>query len=300
MRPCHPILTAALISTLALAAAAQEPGKAAPRIPEGVKVVRDLTYRTVGDRELKLDLYLPEKADGPVPLVVWVHGGAWLGGSKTGGPAIGLAARGFAVASVEYRFSPVARFPAQIEDCKAAVRWLRAHADEYRIDPKRVGAFGASAGGHLVALLGTAGDVKELEGDGPHADQSSRVQAVVDWFGPTDFTRMGGSHDNPDAPEARLIGGPVQEKKAEAARANPITYVTEDDPPFLIMHGEDDATVPIGQSELLEERLKKADVPVTFVRIPGAGHGGPGFNTPEVRKEVESFLRKHLELDADR
>jgi acetyl esterase/lipase len=230
-----------------------------------------------------------------LPVIVWIHGGAWLTGSKEACPAVvPFVAKGYAVASINYRLSQRAVFPAQIEDCKAAIRWLRANAGKYHLDPKHVGVWGASAGGHLVALLGTSGDVKELEGNGGNLDQSSRVQCVVDWFGPTDFTRMGGSHDDANAPEARLIGGPVQENKEKSARANPITYVTKNSAPFLIMHGEEDKVVPIGQSELLDEALRKAGVECTFVRIPGNGHGGPGFASPENRKRIEEFFDKHL------
>jgi dipeptidyl aminopeptidase/acylaminoacyl peptidase len=135
--------------------------------------------------------------------------------------------------------------------------------------------------------------VNDLEGDG-NSQSSSRVQAVVDWFGPTDVTRMGGSHDEPDSPEARLLGGPVQENKDKAARANPITYVTKDDPPFLIMHGDKDVTVPFSQSELLFESLKKAGVDATFRPVAGAGHGGREFDNAENRKLVEEFFDRHL------
>src|SRR5205085_165270 len=135
----------------------------------------------------RLDLYLPEKAQGRLPVVVWIHGGAWRAGSKDHCPAVPLTAKGFAVASINYRFSQHAVFPAQIEDCKAAIRWLRANADKYHLDPDHIGAWGASAGGHLVALLGTSGNKKELEGKGGNLEQSSKVQCVIDWFGPTDL-----------------------------------------------------------------------------------------------------------------
>ena len=138
-----------------------------------------------------------------------------------------LVAKGYAVASINYRLSQHAVFPAQIEDCKAAIRWLRANAAKYHLDPDHIGVWGASAGGHLVALLGTTGGVKELEGNGGNLDQSSRVQCVVDWFGPTDLTTMGGEHDKPDSPVARLIGGPVQENKEKARKASPLTYVEQ-------------------------------------------------------------------------
>ena len=266
-----------------------------PNLPDGSKAHRDLEYVRGGHERQRLDLYLPEKADRPLPVIVWVHGGAWLAGSKEGGgPALSFVRKGYAVASINYRLSQHARFPAQIEDCKAAIRWLRANARTYGLDPDHIGVWGASAGGHLVALLGTSGDVKELEGkDGP-ADQSSRVQAVVDWFGPTDVTKMGGSHDGPDSPEAKLLGGPVQENKEKAERANPIAYVSKDDPPFLILHGDKDTTVPFSQSELLEEALRKAGLDVTFRPVKGAGHGGREFSSEENRKLVEEFFDKHL------
>ena len=222
-----------------------------------------------------------------------------------------LLRRGFAVASINYRLSQQAVFPAQIQDCKAAVRFLRKNADKYHLNPDHFGAWGASAGGHLVALLGTSGDGKDLEpeaeagvgaGAGTNAPVSSRVQAVVDWFGPTDLTMMARQappdsqmdHDAADAPEALLIGGPVQQNKEKAARANPITYVSKDDPPVLIMHGDKDNLVPFGQSELLDKALKAAGVEVTFVPVPNNGHGGPGFSTPVNRQRIQDFFTKHL------
>ncbi len=270
------------------------------KLPPGTKVFRDLEYVKGGHERQRLDLYVPEGSVAPLPVIVWVHGGAWFAGSKQGvGPALPFAGKGYAVASINYRLSQHARFPAQIEDCKAAIRWLRASAKTYNIDPDHFGAWGASAGGHLVALLGTSGDVKELEGTEGTPDQSSRVQAVVDWFGPTDFTKMGGGHDQPNSPEARLLGGPVQENKHKAARANPITYITKDDPPFLILHGDRDATVPFNQSELLFAALKKAGVDVTFQPVKGAGHDGREFASDENRELVEAFFDKHLKTRSD-
>lgn len=258
------------------------------------KVLRDLAYVTNGHERQKLDLYLPKNATN-APLIVWVHGGAWKGGSKDRTPAQIFVEEGYAVASINYRLSQHAVFPAQIEDCKAAIRWLRFHAKEHGYNADRIAVWGSSAGGHLVALLGTAGDVKEFD-TGENLGVSSRVQAVVDFFGPTDFTQMGKfpsaiNHDAPNAPEAELIGGAVPDNKAKAARANPITYVTSDDPPFLIMHGDKDNTVPLNQSELLEAALKKAGVDVAFHVVKGAGHG---FGGPEINEKVRAFLAKHL------
>jgi len=281
---------------LASGALAQpQPGQA-PRIPEGVKVERNLVYARAGSKDLLLDLYLPERATGLLPVILWVHGGAWRGGNKENSPAIRQAGRGYAAASINYRLSQEAIFPAQIEDCKAAVRWLRANAARYNLDPNRIGVWGASAGGHLVALLGTSGGVKDLEGDLGNANYSSRVQAVVDFFGPTDFLEMGKfpskiAHYAPDSPESQLLGGPVLENKEKARRANPITYISKDDPPFLIMHGDQDQSVPLNQSELLTEALKKAGIEVTCEVVRGAGHG---FGGPQINATVDAFLDKHL------
>jgi len=259
-----------------------------------VSLQRDLEYIPGGHVRNKLDLYLPAKADHPLPVIVWIHGGGWEAGSKEGCPAVAFAGKGYAVASINYRFSQDAIFPAQIEDCKAAIRWLRAHATKYSLDPRHIGVGGDSAGGHLVALLGTSGDVKELEGTGGNLEQSSRVQCVLDWYGPTDFTQMGGWQDKPDSPMAKLVGGPVRERKELAAKANPITYVSKDNAAFLIMHGDQDKLVPMNQSELLDEALRKAGVECTLIRVPGNGHGGPGFLNPENRKKIEAFFDKHL------
>jgi acetyl esterase/lipase len=289
------VLLGAALLTPALA---QQPRP--PQVPEGTKVYRDLAYVKDGHQRQKLDLYLPEKAEGPLPLIVWIHGGGWQAGSKDRCPAVPFVAKGYAVASINYRLSQHAKFPAQIEDCKAAIRWLRANARKYHLDPDHVGVWGASAGGHLVALLGTSGGAKELEGKEGNLDQSSRVQAVVDWFGPTDLTKMGGGHNRPNSAEARLLGGPVQENKEKAAVANPITYVSKDSAPFLIVHGDEDKTVPYSQSEMLAEALKKAGVEVTLVPIKGAGHGGPAFSGREVIKSINEFFDKHLKKGAQK
>lgn len=291
-------IAASGILGLILSANAQvrPPQRRAP-LPEGVTVQRDLEYVPGGGKSRSLDIYLPAKADAPRPLIVWIHGGAWRAGSKDNCPAIPLTGRGYVVASINYRLSQEAVFPGQIYDCKAAIRWLRANADKYGIDPKRIGVWGSSAGGHLVALLGTAGDVKVLEGDAGNNNQSSRVQAVCDWFGPSDLARMGEGkshmdHLAPDSPESRLIGGAVLENKDKAAAASPVTYVSKDDPPFLIMHGDQDFTVPILQSQILAETLTKAGVDVTFRTIAGAGHG---FGGRDIFEEVGAFFDKHLQ-----
>ncbi len=261
----------------------------------------DLAYVTNGHERQKLDLYLPDDGEN-LPLLIWVHGGAFRMGSKEGNEhdpvPLQYVKQGYAVASLNYRLSQHAIFPAQIEDCKAAVRWLRAHANQFRLDPNRFGAWSPSAGGHLVAMLGTTGHVAEFE-VGEHLDVSSRVQCVVDYFGPTDFLQMdiqrlpdGMVHDTPDSPESALIGGPIQENQAKTTRANPITYVTADASPFLIVHGDQDPLVPYQQSVLLVNALQAAGVDVTFYTVAGAGHGR--FTDPKVPELTQAFLAKHL------
>ena len=290
MKPILPLLLLA-----AVAFSQQSP------LPPGIVARRDVAYVPGGGPRQTLDVFFPEKSDKPLPLVVWIHGGAWHAGGKERTPAMPLLADGFAVASVTYRFSQDAPFPAQIEDCKAAIRWLRANAKELNIDPARVGVWGSSAGGHLVAMLGTAGDVKAWD-KGENLDQSSRVQAVCDWFGPADLLTMGAQsppgsriqHDAADSPESQLVGGAVQENKDKARAASPVTYVTADDAPFLIMHGDHDALVPHEQSVELNEALKKAGVESTLKTMEASGHGDGAFRTPDAFATVREFFIRTL------
>jgi acetyl esterase/lipase len=251
------------------------------------KIDRDVTYGKAEGVELKLDLYFPKKAEGKLPVTVYVHGGGWQGGDKAAGAgamAIGeLVKRGYLVVSVNYRLAPAHKFPAQIEDVKCAIRFLRAHATEYNLDPKRIGVWGGSAGGHLVALLGTSDDKSGFEGKGGWADQTSRVQAVVDMFGPADF-----SMEFPGAkPETALnVFGATSRKDEVMKRASPVTYITKDDPPFLILHGESDLLVPLNQSEKLHERLKTTGVSSKLVVVKNAGHGfRPVDGTPKPSRD---------------
>lgn len=280
------------------------PEGVAPALPPGTKAVPDIAYVPNGHERQKLDLYVPAGVTNPLPVIIWIHGGAWKGGSKERCPALRFVSRGYAVASLNYRLSQHAIFPAQMEDCKAAVRWLRAHAQEHNLDPQRFAAWGSSAGGHVVALLGTSGGVKEFD-TGENLGVSSRVQAVVDFFGPADFTQMSKfslpnapfDHDAVDSPESQLLGGAVQQNKDRAAKASPLTYVSKDDPPFLIMHGNRDNLVPYQQSELLRDALRKAGVEVTLRIVEGAGHGFAG---PEIDRQVAEFFERHLKPPVNR
>jgi acetyl esterase/lipase len=223
--------------------------------------------------------------------VIWIFGGAFLVGSKDDTVPLEFLAQGYAVASISYRLSSDAKFPAQVEDSKAAIRWLRANAARFALDPERFAVFGESAGGYLAAMLGTTGDVKEFD-VGENLAHSSRVQAVIDFYGPTDFLQNRLAVVSAKTPEALLIGGAILENKDKAAKANPIAYVTKDDPPFLIVHGDADKLVPYDQSELLEAALKKMNVPVAFHAVKGGGHGG--FNDDRVGPLVTKFIADHL------
>ncbi len=247
----------------------------------------NLEYARVVDKPLLLDLHRPAVSDKPLPVVIWIHGGGWRAGSKDRCPARFLVNHGFAVASVNYRLTKEAIFPAQIHDCKAAVRWLRANAGKYGLDPKRIGAWGSSAGGHLAALLGTSGGVADLEGNLGHADRSSRVQAVVDFCGPADFLAWKVKR----SPEMALFGGTIEEKKELARAASPALHASEDDPPFFIVHGRKDRTVPVRQSQLLDTALKKAKGNSTPLILDDLGHG---LMNPDTQALALLFFEMHL------
>ncbi len=266
------------------------------------KPFKDLEYAKIGERSLKLDLYVPEKGDGPFPLVVWIHGGGWVGGDKTDCPILnlGYCKKGYAAASLSYRFSTEAIFPAQIEDVKAAIRWLRAHAKEYNLDPNKFGVIGASAGGHLVCLLGVTGKTKEFD-IGDNLDQSSEVQAVCNWFGPTNLeTGLDGLDPNTPLTKAlvdmyrQLLGGPLSEKTELARKASPTTYVHAETPPFMHLHGTVDLLVPVEQAEILHDKLRQVGASSRMFLLPRAGHGGQEFLSPHYLEEMQLFFDKHL------
>ena len=280
---------------------------------DSIKVERDIAYVSDGHERQVLDLYLPASSDGPRPLVIWIHGGAWLQGDKGRCPATALVDRGFVVASLNYRLSQHAIFPAQIHDCSAAIRWLRAHHEQYGIDPDKVGVWGASAGGHLAAMLGTSAG--RLAGDLGNPDESSQVQAVLDWFGPSDLLTMNeqagsrGSinHDAADSPESRLVGAAIQDVPDLARAASPLFYLSRSQlvrengspdeppaslPPFLIVHGDQDTLVPLAQSRTLHERLRELGVTSELIVVEGAGHGQ--FRDPEITERGFAFFERVL------
>jgi acetyl esterase/lipase len=262
-----------------------------PSLPQ-MRLYKDLAYLPNGHERQKLDLYVPENSGGLMPLIVWIHGGGWMGGSKNHCPPLPWTRKGYVVASIDYRLSQDAKFPAQIEDCKAAVRWLRIHSDKYSIDPDRMVAWGDSAGGHLASLLGTAGEVSEWEKGLPAV--SSRVHAVIDWYGRADLTRVSTDLALADSPSALLLGGCGKKVAGLARKASPILHVSKDDPPFLIMHGSMDSLVPMRQSQAFAGALKEAGVESRLVILEGAGHGGEEFLFVEQVKVIDAFLEQYL------
>ncbi len=278
---------------------------------EGARTVLDIPYAGSDNPRQRLDLYLPlvRSSKKPMPVIVFIHGGGWRKGDRRSGRSRVLPfvqSGRYAGVSVGYRLSDEAQWPAQIHDCKAAIRWIRAHAARYSLNGERVGVWGMSAGGHLVAMLGTSAGVPSMDGQlGPKGEFSTRVSCVVDFFGPTDFLQMDAhriagttfTHNRNDSPESLLVGGSIQEHADRVATANPITYVTGDDPPFLIMHGVADSLVPLHQSQILERALSAAHVDVTLVPVPRAGHGLRGVDTSA---RVSSFFEKHLLGATDR
>lgn len=264
-------------------------------IPEHVEFVPDIPCGF--DGRASFDLYWHTEGR-PTPAIVWIHGGGWLGGSRRDdNPALALLRDGYAVLATDYRLSDEAAFPAQLHDCRRAVRWLRRSGHLFNVNPRRIGAWGASAGGHLAALLGMAHDA--LREPGRRFTLSARVQAVCDWFGPTDFLRMNDSpgaidHDSPDSPESRLVGGPIREHPDRVAAANPATYVTAKSAPFLIAHGSEDDVVLPSQSEILHAALTSAGVESELMVLDGAGHGfGPDHIDAAIAGARE-FFGRHL------
>jgi acetyl esterase/lipase len=247
-----------------------------------------------------LDLLIPvEDSASPRPLVIFVHGGGWESGSKDdtdmlcslieGSPCVG--------ASLNYRLTDEAVWPAQIHDCKAAVRWLRAHAHEYHLDPDKLAVFGISAGGHLVSMLGVSGGVAALEGSlGRHLDQSSRVTCVLDFCGPSNFLTFAGEGtiidlEDPQTGISKLIGGTVKDRPDAARSASPVTYVTADDAPFVIVHGEKDNIVRHSQATELDAALGRAGVPSTLIT---GSNGGHVFFSRPLLERMRAFLDRHL------
>jgi acetyl esterase/lipase len=265
--------------------------------PLTVELKTDVEYGQVGDEKLLLDLASPPKGDKPRPALIFIHGGGWAGGRKEDSTefAKAFAAEGYVAVSVGYRLAPKHHCPAQIEDCKCAVRWMRAHAEELGVDPERIGAIGASAGGHLAMMLGTMDKGDGLDESGGWTDQSSKVQAVVNYVGPTDL--MGTLPPVSQGILKNWLGGTREEKKELAVQASPVTYVNAGDAPSLSFMGTKDPLVPHEQGIIWANKLTEAGVPGRVELILGAGHG---FNPEEMQRTIgvaKEFLAEELELE---
>lgn len=270
-----------------------------------IVVEEDVTYGKGGSSELKLDIARPA-GDGPFPAIVFIHGGGWYQGSRERYRDMirEAAERGYVAATISYRLmkfdqekkettTAEPRFPTQIHDAKAAVRWLRANAGKYRLDTDRIGVTGESAGGHLSLLVGLTDAKADLEGSGGNPDQSSRVHAVVNVFGPTDMAKC--YETSSVAWIFRLfMGGTPEEVPAVYQAASPVTYVSSDDPPVLTIHGDKDALVPIAQARLLDEKMKAAGAEHTLLLLKGQGHGFQGPAKQKATDALWDFFEKHL------
>ncbi len=262
---------------------------------------KEIEYAKVGERILALDLYHPDEKNKPAPVVVWVHGGAWRSGSKSDVPVKRWIEQGFAIASVDYRLSPEAPFPAQVHDIKAAIRFLQSKAAELQIDSQKVVIAGSSAGGHLAALVGTSNGVSELEGNvGASPRSPAHVRAIVSFFGASNLESIL-SQSTPHGlsvrvPALKLLLGRTPEEKPELARlASPIAHVDAHDPPLWLIHGDADPQMPIEQSRELEAKYKSVSRPVQFETIPGAKHGGSVFFEAERLDRLARELKAALD-----
>lgn len=260
-----------------------------------IRTEKKIVYGKGGDVDLELDLAAPD-GKGPYPAIVCIHGGGWKAGSRQSLNLLTevLAKNGFVAVTISYRFAPKYQFPAQIEDCKAAVRWLRANADKYRVNPDRIGAVGFSAGGHLSCLLGAADEKAGLEGNGGNPKHSTRIQAVVSFFGPTDFTDKTWSKEVEAAFFIPFLGGTFEQKKDVYRKASPITYCTKDAPPFLFIHGDQDKLVGIDQSQKMVKRLRDVGASAELITVKGEGHGWGGEKLQQSADQTVRFFKDKL------
>jgi acetyl esterase/lipase len=285
----------ALGIALGCCALATSPGQCqGPQL--AIQVANDVIFGKGGDTELRLDLAMPKEGQGPWPAVVCIHGGGWVGGDRKQMKQTieVLAGRGYVAISPDYRLAPRHRFPAQIEDCKCAVRWLRANAATYRVDPSHIGAIGLSAGAHLACLLGVAGKEAGLEGDGGNSDQPSAVQAVVSFFGPTDFTADVWSDEVKKTNLVPFLGGTYAEQPVLYRKASPMAYADKNAPPFLFLHGTEDQVVPYNQSQGLADKLLRAGAAARVTLMSGDGHGWRGRKLLQSIAEMLDFFDENL------
>jgi acetyl esterase/lipase len=271
-------------------------GGCTQKIPRDVQADKNIEYGRGSGTNLLLDIYRPKVIAKKLPVVVWIYGGAWKTGNKDFCPIAFMATQQLAIVSINYRLDSVAPFPAQIYDCKGAIRWLRAHADQYDLDADHIGIFGASAGGHLALWLATTAGNPAMEGNvGDNLKYSSRVQCVCAFYPPTDLNRLVSDpkvRADPNGDVAKLIGGAVAQNVDKAIAASPLTYVDKNCAPVFLMHGADDTLVPPEQSEIFYQALLKVGVDAHLEIIPDKGHGI--IAPPDVAQEIYKFFGKYL------
>jgi acetyl esterase/lipase len=290
-------MTSMMIGVLSLLS----PVDAQETVPAGVLFEKNIEYSNPDDQHLQLNMARPKEGTGPFPAVICIHGGGFRAGTRESfnGLCLQLAERGYVAVTVSYRLAPKYQFPAAVYDVKAAVRWMRANAEKYQIDPDRIGTTGGSAGGHLAQFLGVTSGVRKFEGDGGNAEYSSSVKCVVNFYGPSDFTK---SYDaSVDAKDVLplFLGGNLQQERHRHIESSPLYWVTPEAAPTLFVHGTKDAYVAHEQAEWIVERMKAADVEATLMTIEDGDHG---FRTssPEVKEQIENarfeFFEKHLKI----
>lgn len=269
---------------------------AAPKVPEGIVWQPDIEYSNPNDEHLQLNLARPKSGDGPFPAVLCIHGGGFRAGAREGydGLCIKLAQRGFVAATITYRLAPKYKFPAAIHDTKAAVRWLRANAATYKINPEKIGVMGGSAGGHLAQFLGVTGHVPRFEGDGGNPNQSSSVTCVVNFFGPSDFTKSYGKSVDAHEVLPLWLGGNLETARALHIQASPLYWVTPAAAPTLCIHGTEDKYVAHEQAVWLVDKLKAATVDAELLTLPRAGHGFKGRDAEIADKAMFDFFDRYL------
>jgi acetyl esterase/lipase len=283
----------ALFASLLLSVSAL---RAADALPDDVVFEKDVEYAVVGGEHLQVDLARPKSGDGPFPAIVCIHGGGFRAGKREGYDKLcgTLAQQGYVAMTVTYRLAPQFPFPAAVDDCKAAVRWLRANAAKYHVDPARIGVTGSSAGGHLAQFLGVTAGVKEFDADGGNLDQSSSVACVVNFYGPSDFTKSYGK--SVDAAEVLplFLGGDLEHAREAHIRASPLYWVTPDAAPTLCVQGTKDDHVAYEQATFIIDRLQSSGVEAELLTIEGAGHGFKGADAEKAQQAMLEFFAKHL------
>ncbi|HZY39870.1 MAG TPA: alpha/beta hydrolase [Mucilaginibacter sp.] len=283
-------------------ARAQLASKVADIFPKGTSVDANIAYAGDTLKKHQLDIYFPRVKKLSYPLVVWIHGGAWMSNDKYADMGYmvntirDMINAGYAIASIDYRWSTTAPFPAQVQDCNAAIDYLAKNAAQYNIDDSRIALMGFSAGGHLASLIGLSNNSSKHDFYYKGKRPDFKISLVIDFYGPSDLTTIKG-HDDPDPknPVTLLLGGTVAEKPKLAKEASPITWLDRKDPPFLIIQGEKDESVNPDQSKTLSEWLTKAGVPNDLIIVPGAPHYGVMFDAENIRKEILVYLNKYLQ-----